>query len=641
VHLGKKIGSGGEGEVFEIPSTGSKYVAKIYKKALDVQKQEKLRLMAQGCNDDLKGIAAWPTDVLQAKKGGPVCGFVMPRVSGYEPVHKVYGPTHRKEIYPGADWRFLLRVAKNLAAAFDVIHTYGYVVGDVNEGNILVNDRACVQLIDCDSFQVQSGDKFYYCEVGVAQFTPPEIQNSKDFRKMRTPNQDNFGLAILIFLLLFMGRHPYAGVYSGKEDMPIERAIAEYRFAFSKNAASRRIAPPPDSVGLSIVPQEIATLFEQAFSETGARMQSRPAAGTWWKALDALERRMRICTADPIHRYYSGLQYCPWCRLEHASGIQMFLSSDAASRIDIATEWRKVERVRPPGPVPAISPKDYLCEPKPLTPDIERAVTLTKVRSIAAVMIAGMGLIFGYLLYAGYLEIILTLVIAAVIGCVPGKDAKEKRQRKILADNARYNWALWNKKWKKEAGDEEFVALFDDMIRLRRLYEGVEQEFRSAHAALRSTTTRERQLAGYLQRCYIDNDPTLRIGPNQRAALRSFGIETASDITVQKLTRIKELNDAARGTLLLWRGQREKAFVFNPSYGNDQAETGALLHRYQPRLNAIEQDMRQGLEKLCQVQQRILNNRARFRPFVERSAKDMAQAHADYSVFPPGLLDLL
>jgi DNA-binding helix-hairpin-helix protein with protein kinase domain len=49
----------------------------------------------------------------------------------------------------------------------------------------------------------------------VAQFTPPEIQKSRQhFRMERTANHDNFGLAILIFQLLFFGRHPYSGVYS-------------------------------------------------------------------------------------------------------------------------------------------------------------------------------------------------------------------------------------------------------------------------------------------------------------------------------------------------------------------------------------------------------------------------------------------
>jgi DNA-binding helix-hairpin-helix protein with protein kinase domain len=183
----------------------------------------------------------------------------------------VYGPTHRKEHFPHADWRFLVRTAKNLAAAFFVIHKFGYVIGDVNEGNILVNNEACVRLIDCDSFQVRTKERLYYCEVGVAQFTPPEIQNSKNFKMERTANHDNFGLAILFFQLLFFGRHPFSGVYGGKEDMPLDKAIAEFRFAYGKNSPLKSISPPPNSVGLSVVPHDVAGLFERAFSETGAR----------------------------------------------------------------------------------------------------------------------------------------------------------------------------------------------------------------------------------------------------------------------------------------------------------------------------------------------------------------------------------
>jgi DNA-binding helix-hairpin-helix protein with protein kinase domain len=279
LRLGKRIGSGGEGDVYELLSAPETTVAKIYHKPLDEQKQEKLRLMARGCNEDLKGISAWPTDVLCTRPGGPVVGFLMPRIADAEPIHKLYGPTHRKETFPQADWRFLVRAAKNLAAAFYVIHQYGYVIGDVNEGNILVSDKACVRLIDCDSFQVRSKDCLYRCEVGVAQFTPPELQNAGNFRLERSENHDNFGLAILIFQLLFLGRHPYAGVYAGKEDMPIEKAIAEFRFAYGRHAHTRSMKAPPNSVGLAIIPERIAGLFEQAFAEPGTRDGGRPKAG--------------------------------------------------------------------------------------------------------------------------------------------------------------------------------------------------------------------------------------------------------------------------------------------------------------------------------------------------------------------------
>ena len=131
-------------------------MAKIYHKPLEDAQAGEAAADGPGVQRGLKGISAWPTDVLCTRPGGPVVGFLMPRIADAEPIHKVYGPTHRKETFPQADWRFLVRAAKNLAAAFYVIHQYGYVIGDVNEGNILVNDKACVRLIDCDSFQVRS-----------------------------------------------------------------------------------------------------------------------------------------------------------------------------------------------------------------------------------------------------------------------------------------------------------------------------------------------------------------------------------------------------------------------------------------------------------------------------------------------------
>ena len=136
--IGKKIGSGGEGDVFEISSADQKFVAKIYHKSVDTQKQEKLQSMVQGCTDDLKNISAWPIDLIYKGQNGPICGFLMPKISDYVPIHKLYGPSHRKQQFPNVDWNFLIRAAKNVAAAFYVIHKYGYVIGDVNEGNILV-----------------------------------------------------------------------------------------------------------------------------------------------------------------------------------------------------------------------------------------------------------------------------------------------------------------------------------------------------------------------------------------------------------------------------------------------------------------------------------------------------------------------
>ena len=631
--LGKKIGSGGEGNVYEILPPHLQVVAKIYHKPLEAHKQEKLLLMVRGCNDELKSISAWPVDVLHAREGGPVVGFLMPKISDYEPVHKVYGPNHRKEHFPHADWRFLVRTAKNLAAAFFVIHKFGYVIGDVNEGNILVNDKACVRLIDCDSFQVRTNDRLYYCEVGVAQFTPPEIQNSKHFNMERTANHDNFGLSILFFQLLFFGRHPFSGVYAGKEDMPLDKSIAEFRFAYGKNSPLKSISAPPNSVGLSVVPNDVAGLFERAFTETGARPSGRPIAGDWWDAFELLEKRMRRCSADSVHSYYSGLATCPWCRLEESSGLLLFLSADRITKIDLRREWQKVEAITPPGPIPPISPGTFIPRQVPLAPDIERSLDFRNFRQFAGIaIIAGLLVMALGEMIPDYLMLLPVVIFVMALFLYPGEAAGEKRRRLGNLDSARYMWDLWNKKWTTEAGDSGYITQLNKLRDLKRKYESIDREYRTSLLNL-ERTMKERQQKKFLEHCNIDSCTLPRIGTGLKTALKSAGIGTAADITRSSLLVIPQLDNTLTNDLLAWRDKMERNFLFDPKKGIERSDLQNLIHKYQPMIKPVERDILQGTLKLHRIQDDILKKRITLRPAIEKRAQDLAQAEANFEVF--------
>lgn len=632
IRLGKRIGSGGEGDVYEHQAHPDTTVAKIYKKPLDEKKQEKLRLMARGCNEDLKAISAWPTDVLSTRPGGPVVGFLMPRIADAEPVHKVYGPTHRKETFPHADWRFLVRAAKNLAAAFYVIHKYGYVIGDVNEGNILVSDKACVRLIDCDSFQVRSRDTLYRCEVGVAHFTPPELQKSGNFALERTANNDNFGLAILIFQLLFLGRHPYAGVYSGREDMPIEKAITEFRYAYGRNAAKRQIAPPPNSVGPAIIPGQIGELFERAFAEAGMRECGRPTAGDWWDALDPFESRLRQCGTDRVHHYYAGLSSCPWCRLEEVSGVLVFLSADSITKIDIRREWQAVEAIRPPGPIPTITPDLYHPPPAPLTPSVDRSLRFRKFRQVSgAVLAAGCLVLAAGEMITDPLTVLLIGIVAIILFFFPGAEAEERKRRWANFETATYMWKLWNRKWTEEAGEGAFAAQLNRLKELRRSYEEIDRQYQNALAGVEKGS-RDSQLQEHLGRYALATSSLTRWGAGPIATLASAGIRTAADVTPANLRRVPRLDPAISGEILSWRDRLEKAILFDPIKGV-RPEVKALVHRFQPQMRPVESEIVQGTRKLARIQQDVLKKRVMLRPQVEKRARELAQAKADYRVF--------
>src|SRR5439155_19445245 len=129
---------------------------------------------------------------------------LMPRFSGVRPIIDYYHPQTRLKHCPLFNYPYLLHTARNLAVAMRALHQRGYVIGDLNESNILVSDTALVTLIDTDSFQVrdpQSGS-VYRCPVGKPEYTPPELQGRSFADCNRQVEHDLFGLAVLIYQLL-------------------------------------------------------------------------------------------------------------------------------------------------------------------------------------------------------------------------------------------------------------------------------------------------------------------------------------------------------------------------------------------------------------------------------------------------------
>ena len=137
--------------------------------------------MVKGCDESLKKIAAWPVSTLHEAPHGAVRGFLMPKVAGYEPVHHLYSPSHRKQLFPDKDWAFLINTARNAAAAFQVIHGHGHVIGDVNPNLVFVAGTTVVKLIDCDSFQIADDGQRYLCEVGIPTLLPLSCKTTRRF----------------------------------------------------------------------------------------------------------------------------------------------------------------------------------------------------------------------------------------------------------------------------------------------------------------------------------------------------------------------------------------------------------------------------------------------------------------------------
>jgi DNA-binding helix-hairpin-helix protein with protein kinase domain len=569
--LGTEIGRGGEGSVYQILGDES-LVAKIYhQRPLPPEHVAKLQAMASHWTKELEFISAWPRSVLYDPSSRLPCGILMSRMIGARALHELYGTTNRKRHFPDVGWHHLVLAARNTAAAFQTLHSSGVIVGDVNQGNLLVDEKMCVRMIDCDSFQITHGDQTFGCPVGTPHFTPGELQSVKLREVVRTENHDRFGMAVLIFHLLFVGRHPFAGRYRGPSDLSIEQAIGECRFAFSKDTAATLMEPPPASLLLDDLSPGVAKLFELALRYVEGNGTERPTPAMWVQELDALIRQRKTCVFDAMHVYYGPLGDCPWCRIEDSGGPSFFVSSGSAVSADrlIALDTKVAE-------LPYIEfpelPADRLALPKLPRPSSERTPAKKSIIDAAALLLpaswalALAGAYFGTALVA--MGAVLSIALALIL--VMHKTARLRR--KTLAEN-QATLAEGQKKLVRRAEVAEFqhrqrAAAFrqamDDLQTQLAHYRAEGDALKDVFVHYRELK-KEEFLRGFSIR---DNYREITaLTPSQVAILESYGIDSANDLDRIRLYGIPSIDSEAVMELLQWRTQLDRQFTFNPEHG--------------------------------------------------------------------------
>lgn len=291
------LGRGGEAQIVAWPQD-SQLVAKLYFEPTDAHANKLQAMVKNPPGEPHKGTTqpsiAWPVDLLHFADNGRFAGFLMPRVTGCQPVINYYNPLKRRSHCPLFNYRYLHRTAQNLAAAVAAVHQRGYVSGDVNESNILVAPTSLVTLVDTDSFQVcaaQPGRSVTHrCPVGKPEYTPPELQGKNFGTVDRRVEHDLFGLAALIFQLLMEGFHPFAGGYSGSGEPPLmgER-IARGYFPYGKRRLQRC---PPAAPPYEILHPKLQAMFIRCFEDGHSMPSARPSAAEWKSALAESEKRL-------------------------------------------------------------------------------------------------------------------------------------------------------------------------------------------------------------------------------------------------------------------------------------------------------------------------------------------------------------
>lgn len=625
VILSNEIGKGGEGTVFNIQDSPS-LVAKIYTKAPSLEQAEKISTMINVGNERLLKLSTWPINTIHAadKK---LIGFTMPKLSGHKPIFELYSPKKRLQEFPSADWRFLIHAAINTARAFSVIHEVGHVVGDVNHGNLFVASDATVQFIDTDSFQIHSKGAYWNCEVGVPTHQPPEMQNILSYKGvMRTPNHDNFGLAVLIFQLLCLARHPFSGRYSGVGDMSIEQAIAEYRYAYAAQSSQTMMSPPPASLSMDALTSNIRLNFERAFSKEGERHGFRPTPQDWIIALTELSSKLRVCAANQGHFFYSSLKNCPWCEIEGKCNTFFFPIVGPKSNIDlnITTLWQQFLSIKPP--ISTSLPNIANFQQKPSTKAVQTGKSIKVNQYIIPLLFC--------LLIALGCAIFGPSALIALFGTnrfINFFKENDNNSIELITEELKLiksQWLPLCTKHEALAKNFSFESLRCQILELKKKYDTLPCERDKKLEKLKQNRF-EQQLTQHLDQYRLESYNIEGIGPGRLATLQSYSIETAADIDRLSLMGIGGFGPVLISRLIDWKKFCESTFVFDPSRGIPQVDILALDREMACKRSEKEKELATKISQLSFLSKEISLQRERLQTQIQTILPKYAQTLAD------------
>lgn len=586
IRLGERIGRGGEGEVFVLSDDPNRAV-KVYTVANLDQREQKVDSMVRMGLSQKSQLVAFPQGVAR-DQSGRFRGFVMQLVRDHKPLFELYSPGARKQNFPSADYRFLVRAALNTARAVASVHATGCVIGDINHSGILVSKSATAALIDADSFQVSDGARQFLCAVGVPEYTPPELQGKSLSGTVRSQNHDAFGLAVAIFQLLAMGRHPFIGAYS-KGEMPMERAITELRFAYSR-LRNVGMIPPPGAITLEDFPANVSGAFERAFGSPD--QASRPTAMEWVGLLEGLEKSLKQCSTNKLHHFSASATSCPWCRMEQRLHVVLFVptfadfappagSPGGAGDFNLAQIWARIEALQ-----------------LPTRASVQPSFASLSLQPSSEALEAGQGdLPWNKILLIGG-GIALTLLLPPVFfiglamiyfGWNASDDNSGKKGRfvqKFTAASAQLNAALDN--WETRCGLDRIETLKAELIEFKWDLETIPAQ-QSAAIAKYQSDRQALQRQDYLERFRIRDQKISGIGPTKLATLASYGIETAADVTDAQVLAVPGFGPVNSRPLIEWANSCARGFVYNPQQTpKDQLELARISSDFQSKTRILQ-----------------------------------------------------
>lgn len=233
VVLGEQMKKGGEALLFS--TNNSSYVVKLfhakYNTRFRYQKIKELIRMSSIPN------VAWPQAIVYSDSSCkcPV-GYLMKRIEGRTLLSSVFKAKLLMKYYPAINKRSdLIRICIQIMQTAKILHENGILIGDVSAKNIMLKYDGSICFVDIDSCLI----KGYRRSVLTPMFVAPELINDdKNYSK----SSEYFELAMLIFSVLHLGKHPYS--QTGGDDPVTDTAAGDFSFPLKEMTNGKTSAGP-------------------------------------------------------------------------------------------------------------------------------------------------------------------------------------------------------------------------------------------------------------------------------------------------------------------------------------------------------------------------------------------------------------
>ena len=317
----KLLGSGGQGEVYEVFDGSQKYAMKWYFKSSATPQQEKIlkNLIEHGKPSES---FLWPEDFV---KNHQSFGYIM----GLRP--KEYSSI--EDLMAGRvdpSFENVLLACYNLTHGFQVLHSQGYQYRDISRSNVFFNANNGNILI-CDNDNVVPNGEEKGGVLGTQSFMAPEIVRGEAEPSRLT---DLYSLSVLLFQLMFIA-HPLDGELEAKIVALDYKALNKLYgthpvFIFDPNDDSNRPVKGIHGNAIAyakVYPAYLKRKFTTAFTDGLHDPERRVTEREWKKTLSTM---------------VSSILYCPDC------GAENFYDPDKEKTGDTLICWSCKNKIKVP-----------------------------------------------------------------------------------------------------------------------------------------------------------------------------------------------------------------------------------------------------------------------------------------------------